>query len=254
MGGKRLYWQVFFAYLGITAILLLGLGLYASHEASVFYLNQKAAELEVGAKVCAARIGSLVGHSSAESIENTASIETLCQDLGTSLGMRMTVVLPTGEVVGDSAENPKLLENHLDRPEIQQALTGAVGRSTRYSTTLRQELMYVAVAVQREGAVAAVARASFPIRDARSNTGHCVRSDYRRRADRCPLCRGGQCRRRAGDRSTSGGPAVRRGTFCPRRSEAPTAHRGRRGGPETHPFHEPDGRAIGPADPRDRQP
>lgn len=157
MRGKRLFWQIFFAHLGITAILLFSLGLYASQEARQLYLDQKGAELEVGAKACAWRVESAVGS------ERPGDLGAICQELAASLGMRITVILPSGEVIGESARDPRWLENHKDRPEIRQAMRGGVGRGTRFSTTLQEELMYVAVPMHRGGAVAAVARASLPI-------------------------------------------------------------------------------------------
>ena len=39
------------------------------------------------------------------------------------------------------------MDNHKDRPEIREAASGAVGRSTRPSPTLKEELMYVAIPV-----------------------------------------------------------------------------------------------------------
>jgi len=157
MRGKRLFWQIFSAYLGITLALILVLGLYASNEAREFYLDQKAAELEAGARFCRARIGELIQRN------ELSGVEAICEDLGKSLGMRVTAILPSGQVVAESSESPDLMENHLHRPEIQQALAGEVGRSTRFSDTLREEMMYVAIPVERAGTVAGVIRTSFAI-------------------------------------------------------------------------------------------
>ena len=55
------------------------------------------------------------------------------------------------------------MENHGDRPEIIEALTGVTGQSTRYSSTLRQYMLYVAVPVRQEGQTIAVIRKSLPV-------------------------------------------------------------------------------------------
>ena len=73
----------------------------------------------------------------------------------TAMRMRVTVILPSGEVLGDSDEDPRYMENHADRPEVQQASAVGLGRVTRFSTTVREEMMYVAVPVFEERAVAA---------------------------------------------------------------------------------------------------
>src|SRR5262245_54309259 len=52
-----------------------------------------------------------------------------------STGVRVTVILPDGQVVAES-DHPLPLANHLERPEIAEALKTGSGRSTRRSTTV----------------------------------------------------------------------------------------------------------------------
>ena len=70
--------------------LLLALGLYASLHAREFYLAQKAAELEAGARLCEAQLGDLIQQ------EATDDLQSACERLGKSLAMRITVILPAG--------------------------------------------------------------------------------------------------------------------------------------------------------------
>ena len=37
------------------------------------------------------------------------------------------------------------MDDHANRPEIRQALDGSIGMDRRYSRTLKQEMMYIAV-------------------------------------------------------------------------------------------------------------
>jgi two-component system phosphate regulon sensor histidine kinase PhoR len=55
------------------------------------------------------------------------------------------------------------MDPHGDRPEVRAALEGRLGASTRFSDTLRRQMMYVAVPVWRDGRVACVARVSLPL-------------------------------------------------------------------------------------------
>ncbi|HID11298.1 MAG TPA: hypothetical protein EYP17_08375, partial [Candidatus Latescibacteria bacterium] len=73
--------------------------------------------------------------------------------------------LPDGVVLGDSEEGPKRMENHAIRPEIERALKGQVGKSIRYSTTLKQEMMYVAIPVEKNGRIVGVIRTSLPLEE-----------------------------------------------------------------------------------------
>jgi len=154
----RLLWQIFFAYLGIAVVLILLLGLYAAYKVRGFYLHEQAAELENGARVCEARVADLLR------VQKWAQVETACKELAGRLSMRITVILPSGKVVGESSQEPESLESHRDRPEIVEAMSGSVGQSRRFSTTRGEELMYVAVPVLEGGEVAAAIRTSFPIR------------------------------------------------------------------------------------------
>ena len=61
---------------------------------------------------------------------------------------RVTLIAADGRVLGDSDLEDQALadvENHLQRPEVQQARTRGVGVIARYSTTVRIEMLYAAV-------------------------------------------------------------------------------------------------------------
>jgi two-component system phosphate regulon sensor histidine kinase PhoR len=90
-------------------------------------------------------------------------VDGLCKELGASTWTRITVVLPDGRVIGDSDSDPGSMENHGDRPEFIRALAGMTGSSIRYSDTLKERFMYVAVPVRLEGGVAGAVRTSVPL-------------------------------------------------------------------------------------------
>ena len=57
----------------------------------------------------------------------------------------MTLIDASGEVLYDSGKQEEHLENHLDRPEIQEALKSGSGQDVRRSETLDQDMFYYAV-------------------------------------------------------------------------------------------------------------
>ena len=57
-------------------------------------------------------------------ISNKQGIDAFCKDYGKRVSLRITVVLPDGSVIGDSDDDPAIMENHSDRPEIISALSG----------------------------------------------------------------------------------------------------------------------------------
>ena len=88
-----------------------------------------------------------------------------CRELSERFGVRLTVILVLprlGEVVADTTDDPSELDNHGDRPEVQEAIAGRTGRSVRASITRHETLMYLAVPLRREGQIVAVVRTSLP--------------------------------------------------------------------------------------------
>ncbi|MEO6211981.1 MAG: ATP-binding protein [Vicinamibacterales bacterium] len=68
---------------------------------------------------------------------------------------RVTFIALDGTVVGDSdltADAIATVENHGNRPEVQQALQDGLGVARRYSGTLQIEMLYVAVPVRNAAA------------------------------------------------------------------------------------------------------
>ena len=77
--------------------------------------------------------------------------------------MRITVIQPSGKVLGDSEADPKTMENHSDRPEFVKAMSGETGVFTRYSHTLQDSMMYLAVPLLEGNNRIGVLRASVSI-------------------------------------------------------------------------------------------
>ena len=73
------------------------------------------------------------------------------------------MVLPSGQVIGDSDEIPRDMDNHGSRPEVLEALGGKVGRSQRYSSTEQEDRIYVAVPLMHGDSPIAVVRTSLPV-------------------------------------------------------------------------------------------
>ncbi|HEY3415509.1 MAG TPA: PAS domain-containing sensor histidine kinase, partial [Armatimonadota bacterium] len=156
MAKRRLLWQLYPSYLFITIISLLVATLYTSWYLHRFYLHKTAADLEARARMAKSIIAVEIDAA------NAPAIDQLCKTLGQQSSTRITVVAPSGLVLGDTDENPAKMENHAGRPEIQQAFHGQVGVSERYSHTLHHYMMYVAVPVDTPAGIIGVVRTSLP--------------------------------------------------------------------------------------------
>ena len=154
---KRLIWQLYPSYLLITLVSLIAVTWYASGSLRSFYLNQTAKDLEARAYLLQDQFASLLSPLEPE------VVDIICKDAGNLSDTRITVILPDGTVIGDSRESPKFMNNHANRQEVVIALGGGVGSSIRYSATLHQRMMYVAVPLFDGDRVRAVIRTAISV-------------------------------------------------------------------------------------------
>ncbi|MBI5379996.1 MAG: HAMP domain-containing protein [Nitrospirae bacterium] len=120
-----------------------------------------------------ARLLSVVFAGTLAASPEIASIQPIALSLGATQETRMTVMAPDGRVLGESfkrIEEVGRIENHLDRPEIQQALREGVGQAIRVSETVGIPLLYVAVPVparpaggRQEGRLVGIVRVALPL-------------------------------------------------------------------------------------------
>lgn len=91
--------------------------------------------------------------------------QQLAETIGTVIKARVTLVAPDGTVTGDSDVGKarlSQLENHLQRPEVQEAFKNGGGSALRYSGTLRTMMLYSAMSYG-SGAVEGVVRLAMPL-------------------------------------------------------------------------------------------
>ncbi len=151
---RRLLWQIFPAFWVIAVLGLFLIFWNLSGLMKTFYYQEKRVQLE--------KLGNLSVSSFPPLVENAQydQIQALCRQMGRTAQTRFTMIDPQGKVLGDSQEQPEKMVNHFDRPEFQTALTGKVGSDIRSSETLQQEMMYVAIPIQKGDTVVAVLRTS----------------------------------------------------------------------------------------------
>lgn len=95
------------------------------------------------------------------------SMQALAKRVGASTGSRVTVIGSDGRLLGDSGLDRSELasaDNHAERPEVMGALAGGYGSARRYSATVHEELLYLAVAYRRV-ADRGVVRVAMPLSD-----------------------------------------------------------------------------------------
>ncbi|KPK33379.1 MAG: hypothetical protein AMK70_09485 [Nitrospira bacterium SG8_35_1] len=150
----KLKWQLFPSHIIILICAMLAIAWYGTHSLKKFYVEQMVAFLEAQSNLI------LSGVTELTTAEKFGELETFCRETGKKISTRVTVVVAGGEVICDSARDPQTMQNHANRPEIKQSFAGKMGISQRYSTTTRQEMLYVAIPIWKDNEIKAVLRAS----------------------------------------------------------------------------------------------
>jgi two-component system phosphate regulon sensor histidine kinase PhoR len=157
MRKRRLLWQLYPSYLLITLASLLAVGWFAFRLFEQSFMASVRDELELQARV----VDRLIGPDFSAS--QGPRLRELCANIDSASSIRVTLILPTGQVISDSESNPDAMDNHASRTEIKQALAGEPSSSVRHSTTLNQEMMYVGLPLTREGRIVGVVRTALPL-------------------------------------------------------------------------------------------
>ncbi|MBM4430865.1 MAG: PAS domain-containing sensor histidine kinase, partial [Chloroflexi bacterium] len=156
--------RIAFWYAVLILMAMTGLGLYLSHAVRQAHLVDLGKEL--------AREARLVGEAIKNCVGETApypTVDALALRYATLLDARVTIIGLDGIVVGESHENRLTMDNHLYRPEVQEALRTGQGSSVRFSATIGHNMMYVAVPVTAGDTVIAVVRVALSLRDIEAN-------------------------------------------------------------------------------------
>ena len=95
----------------------------------------------------------------------TGDLEALISDIGRKTATRITVIGPDGRVLADSEREPRDMESHLFRPEIQASLRGEKQVSIRPSSTLKADMMYLSIPLRSGERVVGALRLSQFMKD-----------------------------------------------------------------------------------------
>jgi len=156
---RNIRWRIAVPYILLIVGIMAILAVLGAHFVYRLYVADLEKQLLAEARLASDAI--------AEPLAQGAPIETLdeiAHRWGRLLEARVTLIAADGMVLGDSHEDRTRMENHLQRPEVQQALAEGWGLSTRFSDTLGYEMMYMAVPVVVEGKTMAIVRIARPLR------------------------------------------------------------------------------------------
>ncbi|PLY02441.1 MAG: PAS domain-containing sensor histidine kinase [Desulfuromonas sp.] len=130
---------IFPTFLLLVIAALVSISWYVSGSVKQFYYDQVQDDLEKRAYLIAERV------DPDKVLLADAGLDRLAKRLGAHIQTRITIIREDGRVLGDSEEDPQLMDNHATRPEVRSAMRGETGVVIRFSRTLQQGMMYVAI-------------------------------------------------------------------------------------------------------------
>lgn len=94
-------------------------------------------------------------------LSDQAQLSALVTLMFEATNNRFTIINARGVVLADSHEVAEQMPNHLQRPEVQNALASGSGQISRYSQTIGEDLIYFALPVYNDGDLIGFVRSAY---------------------------------------------------------------------------------------------
>ena len=150
---RSIRWRIAIPYVILILAIMLALSAYLSAQVRLAHLADLQGQMLAESRLLAAEAGPWLAQAEGDGV-----LDSQARRWADLLGARVTIISRTGAVLGESHAERGNMENHLDRPEVQQALLTGQGSSVRPSETVGHDMIYVATAIRAEGQVAGVVR------------------------------------------------------------------------------------------------
>ena len=140
---KRIQSKITLTYALLAFLVIAAVGILFSSKMESYFTDKLVASLGNRADV-------LWYLLSSEPAASPDALDLRVKDISRLADLRITFITADGTVLFDSDvpfSNLASVENHLQRPEIQQALQGKLGVDTRHSATVGEDFLYVAKSV-----------------------------------------------------------------------------------------------------------
>jgi len=158
----RIYWKLTVIFCSLTILIL---------TAAYFYLNTHLkiyteTRIQDSLKKELLLNKDLLDNELSQKI-NSVDADDLADRIGQRLEVRVTIINQEGIVIGDSEvgkEGLSKLENHITRAEVQGAIQKGLGQSKRFSTSIRKDMLYMAVPLGKNKLIG-ILRLAIPLSD-----------------------------------------------------------------------------------------
>ncbi|OGS46026.1 MAG: hypothetical protein A2539_08420 [Elusimicrobia bacterium RIFOXYD2_FULL_34_15] len=156
---RGIFKKLFLTYVLVIVVSSAIIAIFTDYVLKEYYKDEIAHELEVSAVLVEDMMENFAF------AKNPSKLQNFVKRLGEKIKTRITIVNSDGTVFADSESDPETMENHKDRPEMEKALSGIIGKSVRHSDTLNIDMMYVAIPLKSNGNLSGAIRLSIFLSD-----------------------------------------------------------------------------------------
>ncbi|HQL91109.1 MAG TPA: ATP-binding protein [Syntrophales bacterium] len=151
----RLFFKIFATYLAIAVLAIGIVGFLAG--------NQIKAKLERQVE------NELMAYAGIVDLYPMKEIQPRAEEIARIARARVTVIDREGTVIAETDRDAATLGSHLERPEIQEARVRGKGSAIRYSRSMKEDMMYVALPIQKGQEIAGYIRLSRSLGDVKKS-------------------------------------------------------------------------------------
>ena len=140
---RNLFAKLGLTFLALLVSALLAVDFFAERALRRDYERTAYSELSAVAGIAQARASALPALPPSRP-EDVAKLKEWVSQMAAS-GARVTIIGSDGQVFAESQSDSQTMENHINRPEVREALAKGSGRAIRHSVTVNRDLHYYAV-------------------------------------------------------------------------------------------------------------
>ena len=158
----RIYWKLTIVFCSLTILILTATYFYLNSHLKIYVESRIQDNLKKDLRLNK----DLIDNELSQKV-NPADAYDLADRIGRSLGLRATIINSEGIVIGDSEvgkEGLSKLENHITRLEVRDAIQKGFGQSKRFSTSIRKNMLYMAVPLGKDKLIG-ILRLAIPLSD-----------------------------------------------------------------------------------------
>ncbi len=145
MQSRKLIYHIFPANILVTIGAMLAIIWYGSSTLQQFYMDETRTSMLARVYSIESQVQSYLAAG------DVVALRGFLETIGRKTSARITLIGLDGTVIGDSLKDPEIMDNHDHRPEFMESIERGQGASTRFSQTLGEQMLYVAISLSEQG-------------------------------------------------------------------------------------------------------